>query len=347
MPVKKYTKYKRGDPEYVAKIDDYFKNIQQVKTLYELSKDSRNRTLVNQYSRLFNLFKSTYDVNITKNDITWINKYYESFYDIVNDNYMTDKVNPNTASSYLNSAGLLLLHVNKNRFREYSRQFFLKSKEFKRKNDDTIKIKEFEDFENLKNIADQTIERYKKNKTFSNAMDMLIMVLNTYSVPMRNDIQDLMITRGKPNLTNKYFDYEQNYIWITNNDVSSVINQDKVSSKSKFRNKAHIVDYQKDIIYKDVQITDVNLVRSLILDTINKYPRKYLLSNIKCDQPMNNGTYSDKLKRLTQNKNMSQNVFRRSFISYWYPRVSKNTQKKIAKYMRHDCNTARAEYLNT
>jgi hypothetical protein len=347
--IKKYQQTKKGQDKYISLIDDKKKydNIKEIYTLQSLKNDKRNNTLVKNYNTLFNLFKNEYDVDISRNNLNWIDKYYSSFIELVTKHYGKEDINNNTASTYFNSAAKLLLTVNKSRFREYTRDLFLLSKQYKQKAGDTITEKEYISYEKLKIIADETIKRFKETNKYSDMIDALIMAINIYMPPLRHDITDLEISNDiKPLMTDNKNIIEQNYLWIDGLKVKIVINTDKVANKSAFRGKPFIIDFNMpDIKYNDIQITKYKLIKDLILYSLKIYPRFYLLTpENRYNEPLSNITYLNKLKKLTRNKDMSQNVFRRSFISHFYPRVSKNIQKEISHNMRHDSATARAEY---
>jgi hypothetical protein len=344
----KYTPHKKGDPEYVSLIDDKTKysGIQKIVTLSSLTKHYKYSTIVNQYNTIYNLFTDEYDINFPRNDMTWIKDNYPKLKEFIIKQYVDNVSNNNTSSSYLNTFGNLLLMIDKSRFRERSREFFLKSKEFKHKASDVIKIKEYEPFEKLKNVADQTITRYEETKKYSDMIDMLIMVMNVYMCPMRLEIDDLEITKIKPLMTDHKHVIQHNYLWIHENNVKIIINHDKVSDKLAFKGKPLIIDLDdSDIVYKNVNVTDYQKVKGLILDSIEQFPRQYLLTpENRFFEPLSNGSHNMKLKKLTHNSKMSQNVNRRAFITYYYPKVSNNVQKLISSNMRHDVTTAKGEY---
>ena len=125
-----------------------------------------------------------------------------------------------------------------------------------------------------------------------------------------------------------------NFVWICKNKVFYIINNDKVLNTS-------IYQTNKKLSY--VKIEDDKLCK-LIIDSFEKYPRVYLLEIN--DKPVTQPTYLNWLRKITDVKNINNDIMRSSYINWFYNKNITFAQKEhLAHQMRHSVLTSQKNYL--
>jgi BMFP domain-containing protein YqiC len=186
----------------------------------------------------------------------------------------------------------------------------------------------FVEWSNILLKRDQLKKRYLKDKTNNyNNLSYVAYCLMTYQPPIRSEYCDMkIIHKSKDN--NK----SDNFYLITEKRNTVIINTDKVSS--------HIGSV-KNIINSDD-------LKSIIKDSLEQYPRKYILSVVSNGElPMKYSSYYELLLEpfKNENKKVSVDIFRKSFLTKFYSKVQQpKLEKQIAKKMRHSADTARSYY---
>ena len=83
---------------------------------------------------------------------------------------------------------------------------------------------------------------------------------------------------------------------------------------------------------------------NLINDSYEKYPRTYLFEID--DEPITNVTYLNWLRKITDVKNINNDIMRSSYINWFYDNHKKlSDREKLAQLMRHSVMTAQRNYL--
>jgi len=125
-----------------------------------------------------------------------------------------------------------------------------------------------------------------------------------------------------------------NYIWICKNNVFYIINNDKVSNTNIYKNN--------NLSY--IKIEDDKLCK-LIIDSFEKYPRVYLLEIN--DKPITQTTYLNWLRKITDVKNINNDIMRSSYINWFYSNnnITFAQKEQLAHQMRHSVLTSQKNYL--
>jgi hypothetical protein len=132
-------------------------------------------------------------------------------------------------------------------------------------------------------------------------------------------------------------DKTNNYIWLNKQGslkVYYIVNNDKVS-KTK--------TYAMNKNFNYIKIENENLVE-LINDSFEKYPRKYLFE--LDGKPITNPTYLNWLRKISDVKNINNDMMRSSYINWYYENYKTLSDKeKLSTLMRHSVLTAQRNYL--
>lgn len=115
------------------------------------------------------------------------------------------------------------------------------------------------------------------------------------------------------------------------------IGNDKVSNTKKYKNNEEL---------KNISINDNNLI-NLLYDSLNKYPRKYILE-IEDGKQLNESYLLKFLREATGNKKNNIDMVRSAYITHHYNKdggkLNFNEKIKIADNMRHSITTAQLRY---
>ena len=95
---------------------------------------------------------------------------------------------------------------------------------------------------------------------------------------------------------------------------------------------------------KKIPVTDVRQLNQVITDSLNDFPRVFVLPN-KHNGPMTADSYDKSLFRST-GKELHQNLLREIYVFYWYKMrvLPPETLETIAYYMRHSVQQAIESY---
>lgn len=132
-------------------------------------------------------------------------------------------------------------------------------------------------------------------------------------------------------------DKTTNYIWINKKGslkVYYIVNNDKVSKTKTYA-------MNKNLNY--IKLENEKLI-SLINESYEKYPRKYLFE--LDEKPITNPTYLNWLRKITDVKNINNDIMRSSYINWFYDNNKTLTKKEsLSTSMRHSVLTAQRNYL--
>jgi len=132
-------------------------------------------------------------------------------------------------------------------------------------------------------------------------------------------------------------DKTNNYVWINKKGslkVYYIVNHDKVSNTKTYA-------MNKNLNY--IKLENEKLIK-LINDSYEKYPRKYLFEID--EKPITNPTYLNWLRKITDVKNINNDIMRSSYINWFYDNNKSLTEKeKLSTLMRHSVLTAQRNYL--
>ena len=131
-------------------------------------------------------------------------------------------------------------------------------------------------------------------------------------------------------------DKQNNYIWISKRGslkIYYIVNNDKVT-------KTKIYSMNKQLSY--IKINDQNLVK-LMYNSYEQYPRNYLF---EIDgKPISQPTYLSWLRKITNVKNINNDIMRSSYINWFYDNNKKLSEReKLANEMRHSVMTSQRNY---
>ena len=199
------------------------------------------------------------------------------------------------------------------------------------------------------NLQDEKeIENYRTNEYFINLLnnikpDEIKTKIGHYQYLLLN-----MLVLQPPLRTSFYItaqflrkisenDKINNYTWINKKGsikVYYIVNNDKVSKTKTYA-------MNKNLNY--IKLENEKLI-SLINDSYEKYPRKYLFE--LDGKPITNPTYLNWLRKITDVKNINNDIMRSSYINWYYDNYKTLTDKeKLSALMRHSVLTAQRNYL--
>ena len=205
-----------------------------------------------------------------------------------------------------------------------------RQKENNNKQDDK-EIENYKSHEYFLNILNTTNEDYIKTKI--RHFQYLLLNLLVLQPPLRTSFY----------ITSKFLrkitddDKKSNYIWINKQGtlkIYYIVNNDKVS-----KTKTYSMNKQLNII----KIEDNKLIK-LINDSYQKFPRTYLFEID--DKPITSPTYLNWLRKITDVKNINNDIMRSSYINWFYDNNKKLSEREeLSHKMRHSVMTAQRNYL--
>ena len=301
-----------------------------------------SKNAIDKYNFWFNQFKDELNLK-DRNDISWIAENYQKIENLIrNSNYK-----PKSIITYTTTLVKILLYIDKYKFKDIARNYILETKsmqksvEIKKLNNvlDQDQIKNFVHFNEIIEKREHYLSKLKENPTDIKLNQYaLILALNSYIPALRLDLLGINIVHTKPT------DKTNNYIYIDNDkNVYIIINTDKVSHKKG----SFTIDLNKDdIVDGDLQITDKEKLKNLIKFSLNHIPRtKLLFSDNNVDESLSKKSYYRKLNDIFKPVKVTQNVFRRSYINYFYRKnITNKAKNRIANYMRNSWQEALKSY---
>jgi len=257
-------------------------------------------------------------------NLKWIKKGHKTIYQDLVERYE----NKNSLKSHVSTLAVVLKLLNDMKsYKLYSETSTALQKQVSKKaKEQVLDVKRkdnFVCFDDIVKRRDELRDRFRADKT-DNKTNLLYVLLSlyTYQPPLRQDWKDVIITNKKPPVKTN-----QNYLW--NNKVL-FLNHDKV---------VHA--------YGKAQI-DVNQeVQDVIKESLEAYPRKYVLSLITDGgKPLGKQNFERLLTEIFAPKKLSVDLLRSSYITDKYENkaFSLKDKEELAKLMRHSAGTANENY---
>lgn len=183
--------------------------------------------------------------------------------------------------------------------------------------------------EELKAVADNI--NYDEIKTKRQHMKYLLLKLLIYNPLRTNYYYTAEFSTGKTEDKKNYLVFLK---LLDKRRAILHVGKDKVTNTKSFKDEE-----KKNIEIRDKEIID------LLYDSYEKYPRKYLIETDKNKQG-NQKTITTYLQEITNNKFITIDMIRASFITYHYDNSNLNhTQKQeLAERLRHSINIASMRY---
>lgn len=285
--------------------------------------------LQKKYIWLFNYTKTKYPDAILENYIDKYKKYLMTLIE-KNDNW-GDSAKESLlfmVSRYLHN------HGNTRYYKIYQTEGikYIKSNN-KKENENALDEKELkyyrphEYFVDILNNTDYNLSNYEDHIKY------LLLSLLTLQPPLRTSFY----TSSKFMRTEKENDKINNFIFITKRGKAKIfyiVNNDKVS-KTK--------SYSIDKSLSKIEINNEKLI-DIILKSYETYPRTYLFEN-KNKKPISQNTFIQWLRDITNNKGITNDIMRSSYITWFYSNNPKYIDReKLSQQMRHSVNTASRNY---
>lgn len=338
--------------KFVRKLDDpnEFNKIKtNVKLQSELSKNESQK-----YSVWYNELVSDGFVNKNKSNIRWIGRRWKEVY-----RFIIDRYDRSSLRSHIESLANVLLAIDKEEFKETVRPMFLLGisiqKSINLDNELNLgnekEVNNFVSFQELENKRDILLTAWSKNP-MNRALNYsyLILSLNTYIPPLRLDILKMKIIRyDRVNQQNQEVpDDKSNYLWEYLPDTwSYVINHDKIEHmRAENGLEKQIIKFNDEID----GVTNGKLMNMIVSESLEQFPRSFLLSGLNPDLPLSVMSYDNILHDLFPDRYLHQNLIRKAYVNYWHSygidnkNLNERDLKKISSKMRHSLGTARVAY---
>lgn len=347
-PIMKYVKRKKNDPQRVEKLDDQdiYDIIPQGKTVSVLTKNVQDR-----YNIWWKHFKQSNEFRMphNKSDITWVADHYQDIERYIRIQYIDNEgFAPSTKRNMLEGFCNCLLSIDKNVFREYTRQFWKQAfdiqKELDKLRDENIlsdkDMQNFVNFIDLVKLRDVMYEAYQKRKTLKNNIYHLILALNTYIPPLRLDFLNMQLWKDKNEPPNDNI----NYLWRKGvDDYHIVINHDKVRHHE-------IAKGQERKIYaisNEIEgVTNGKKLNQILEESFKKFKRDFVLPGVRnVTSVMGDTSYNKALEMMFNPRRPTQNLIRKAYVNYHHDlNLNTGILKQIAYRMRHSLVVALESY---
>mgnify|MGYP000953999649 FL=1 len=296
-------------------------------------------------------------------DLTWVGKYAKQVQKFIGDKY-AGKVPgretlyaPNTKKIHLTALAHVLLAIDKDKFKEFTRPLWNESLQIavtneEEKEENTMTESERKNwvcFSELETRRDAMIKEWKKDekntrteKARKHHMYSLILAFNTYIPPLRLDLLEMEIWKEqKPppaQGVNAYLWQKKKGSWTI------VINHDKVTHHGEKINLPRAeFDIEKDI----PGVTKGKAMNDLINASLKVWKRDYVLMQVRDkNTPMRQSGYDSALKWMFKGRSPKQNILRKSFVNHFYGKmISTKLKKQMAERMRHSVEVAMRDYF--
>ena len=318
-----------------------------LKTSQALKKHEKER-----YSVWFNYFKETGSLKVPKNksDILWVAKSHKDIENYITATYKPPKASASTYRNHLEGLANILLAINKTKFKETVRPFFVEGLQLQKgidekQEDSELTEKERANFVCFSDIVEQRDKLHEewmirpKDKKLN--MYHLILAFNSYFPPLRLNLIDMEIWKKSIPPPS---DVETNYLWQTSlGQWAIVINHDKIEHRRVDKG----LEREVFELANDIQgVTEGKKLNSIINDSLKYFPRDFVLAGVRTDgSPMGKSSYDQALASIFKPKRPTQNILRKSYVNYWYNKnLPMSRLKEIARRMRHTVGVAMSVY---
>lgn len=353
MPEPKYNRKLSDDDEHVKKIDDdgRFNAIKTgLKTMTSLKKHERERLSV-----WYNYYKEHKDLGVrvpkNKSSIGWVADYHATIKEYIEATYQPPAYKPATTRNHLEGLANVLLAIDKNKYRETVREFFVTGLGLQRDIDDKREDNELTEAERANFVVYEEVVRerdrlyeewMKKPKDKRLNIYHMVLAVNSYIPPLRLQMVDMEIWKQKKAPPDNV---EQNYLWEKSpGQWSIVINHDKIEYRRVAKGlKREIFDLSDDI----PGVTNGAKLNNIITESLKHFKRDYLVVGIRTggEQGMSKSSYDQAFASIFRPKKPTQNVMRKMYINYWHSQnLSSKILKEIARRQRHTLQVAMTAY---
>ena len=190
--------------------------------------------------------------------------------------------------------------------------------------------KNFKEYDYYKQILDNI--KYDDIKDKKSHYEYLLLSLLVLHPPLRSGVYVSSIIQEKGKINDI-----DNYLILTNikglKGAYFYINNDKVSNTKS---------YSSDIIKNSIQVENKQLI-NILIDSYNKYPRKYLFENN--GKPITQETLLRYLRNITKIEQVNIDMMRSMYITYEYNKgISYNQKEQLSLKMRNSVETSSKNY---
>ena len=359
IPIYKYRT--RSEPIRIEKIDSV--KFDNIKTGITDRKDLPLNTQ-HAYNSWFRALKDQLNLGDDISNILWVKDHFlEIIYYIYNSAHIKKD---NSLRNHIENLGRVLLAIDKNKYRELVRDYFVEglklSKKVKDKDKDNLlgpnEQKNFVTFTELDNKRKHLYNVWDEEpqNTVSN-IDHLILALNTLLPPLRLNYVKSETVNGAKFWRNKEAppDNDINYMWekapgkwylVINKDKNIEHNKEYIKGKPNLYN----VGYKRPVFRISEQLPGMDdrgkLMNKILSLSIYLFPREWVLpSYLNENRPLTVSAYNGILHTLFSPKKPTQNIIRKAFVNHFYnANLSQNQLTVLSKRMRHNVGLARDVY---
>jgi hypothetical protein len=197
-------------------------------------------------------------------------------------------------------------------------------------------------FNDTEQMRETYLKMFEVSPTLTNNMRSLMLSFLSLVPPLRLNYHDMIVYRKKTPPPEGLF----NYIWeYEQGKWKYVIGNDKITYKERLK-----PNYKRTILTLSDEIegiTDGARLNNILTQSFAVHPRTYLLTPTRIldsDKPMTEQTYKCALATIFKPKKPTCNIFRKSYVNYYYPTLNTAQQNQIAKRMRHTKDVALSSY---
>ena len=348
-------RYQKTDDDYIVVLDsDDFKTHP---TGYD-TWAAATQIIRNQYQTWYNALKSELNLS-NKPNITWLIKHWPRVRKLIDDRVRSGKYKPNTKRIHQDALSHMLLFIDKKKYRELTRPWWLDSINISKKYEVERQDNELTADQQLNFVCYPELVRQRdilydewqanpKNKKLN--MYHLILAMNTYIPPLRLNVNHMHVWRQrKPPPKDNI-----NYLWERQAGLwARVIQNDKIEgsrqkSAAKFGKVAEreIFDVEEALPKLPGAGKKLN---QIITQSFEVFPRNYVLTAVRSEagRPMGDSSYASALKNMFKPRKPTQTLLRKAFVTYFHqlPGMTYNNKNKIASRMRHTTQVAEKSYF--
>ena len=336
-----------------------------------------------KYNALFTALKDKLNIKTPQHNILWVGTHAKEIEKYIKEHYTAQNhLNPNSQVHYFNSLANILMHINKQKYKEDCRRLYLNAKQKQKVAESQAKegllsdkqLETIVSYPDLCNERDKWIKRweelrptikepfneskrkvkvkvYPSNELRTAIIYSLVLAFNTYIPPLRKNVEKMKLHFGSKEPEKQS---EQNYLWrIAENHYKIVMNYDKVENKRIAKNAPREMF---DLLREMKNITNGKRLCELIEMSLVDFPRDYVLCNLKDDpegkKPMSAISFNSALATMFKPRKPTQGLLRKAYVNYIYspsvlPKISPADLEEIAKRMRHSVAVAMASYRKT